>query len=117
MSLYFVERYGSDAVHIRRGVLREDGLVSVHARFAEGELITRPLSFAGNCLVLNYATSAAGSVRVEVQDGAGQPLPGHLLADCPEIYGDELARSVTWQGRPAPTWAAGRDSPFVSGSS
>ena len=47
--------------------------------------------------MLNYATSAAGSVRVEVQDAAGQPLAGYGLADCPEIYGDEVVRQVFWK--------------------
>ena len=59
-------------------------------------MVTRPLTFAGTELVLNYATSAVGSLRVEVQDAAGQPLPGFELAACREIYGDEFERPVAW---------------------
>jgi hypothetical protein len=46
---------------------------------------------------LNYATSAAGSVRVEIQDAAGKPIDGFTLAECPEIIGDEIERVVRWK--------------------
>jgi hypothetical protein len=61
-----------------------------------GELITKPLRFRGQSLALNFSTSAAGSVRVEIQDANGQPLPGFALDDCPPIFGDTVERSVTW---------------------
>ncbi len=56
--------------------------------------------FAGNQLVLNVSTSAAGSVRVEIQDVEGHPLPGFAVADCHEVYGDDLQRTVAWRGNP-----------------
>ncbi|MAG94411.1 MAG: hypothetical protein CMJ48_11770 [Planctomycetaceae bacterium] len=99
MSLYFMEHYRTDSVRIRRGVLREDGLVSVHAKYKGGELVTRPLVFAGDQLVINYSTSAAGSIRVEIQDPAGKPLVRYELERCDEIYGDELNRVVQWDGK------------------
>jgi hypothetical protein len=37
-------------------------------------------------------------VQVEIQDPAGKPIPGYGLADCPEIFGDELERVVAWKG-------------------
>jgi hypothetical protein len=96
MSLYMVANYYTPAVHIRRMVLREDGFVSVHAPHQGGEWVSRPLIFAGDALVLNYATSAAGSIRAEVQDAAGRALPGFGLGEAQELYGDELERVVTW---------------------
>ena len=60
--------------------------------------MTRPIRFDGTELVINYATSAAGSVRVEIQDVAGMPLAGFTIDDCPEIYGDEIERVVSWKG-------------------
>jgi hypothetical protein len=54
------------------------------------------VSFRGRHLELNFATSAAGSVRVEIQDLDGQPLPGFALDDCPQIFGDAIGRPVTW---------------------
>jgi hypothetical protein len=47
---------------------------------------------------MNFSTSIAGSVRVEIQDAGGTPLPGYGLEDCPEIFGDHLARVVAWKG-------------------
>jgi hypothetical protein len=62
-----------------------------------GELITRPIKFSGNTLSLNFATSAAGSLQVELQDEQGKPLPGHALSDCEELFGDTIDRGVTWK--------------------
>jgi hypothetical protein len=50
-------------------------------------------------LFLNYSTSAAGSIRCEIQDADGVPLPGFALAGCDEIYGDDISRPVAWRGR------------------
>jgi hypothetical protein len=46
---------------------------------------------------MNFATSAAGSVRVEVQDPAGKPVEGFALADCPDQFGDTIERAVHWK--------------------
>jgi hypothetical protein len=61
-----------------------------------GELLTKPLKFTGRELEINFATSAAGSIRVEMQNEAGQPLPGFALADSQSLFGDSLARKVSW---------------------
>ena len=62
-----------------------------------GEFTTHPLVVRGNDLVLNYATSAAGSIQVEVQDVSGRPLPGYAAADMPALFGDELDATVSWR--------------------
>ena len=99
LSLYAVESYWTgDSSALRRYTLRMDGFVSVKAPMSGGELLTRPFTFAGRTLALNFATSAAGGVRVEIQDAAGRPVPGFSLEDCPVIFGDALDRVVTWQG-------------------
>ena len=96
MSLYHIENYGTPSVRIRRAALRTDGFVSLQADYEGGTVTTRPFTFAGSRLRLNHSTSAAGSIRVEVQDAAGKALPGLSLADCPIIFGDELDRIVRW---------------------
>ena len=78
-------------------VLRTDGFVSVHADYEGGELVTRPLLFEGTNLVLNYSTSAAGSIRVEVQDSEGNPMPGFGLDESPLIWGDQIDSVVRWE--------------------
>ena len=99
ISMHFTEHAWLDDDHqARRYTIRLDGFVSLHAPLAGGELTTKPLRFAGRRLSLNYATSAAGSVRVEIQDASGQPLPGHSLNDCLEHYGDSVHQIVAWKG-------------------
>lgn len=97
ISLYSSEGYYVKDCRMRRHVLRLDGFVSVRAAAEPGEMITRPLIFLGKNLILNFSTSAAGSVLVEVQDESGAPLPGFSLADSPEIYGDEIEYPVRWK--------------------
>ncbi len=84
-------------VRFRRHTLRKDGFVSVHAPLAGGEVVTKPLAFKGNWLDLNFSTSAAGGIRVEIQDVDGKPIPGFALVDCHELFGDHLDRTVLWQ--------------------
>ena len=60
-------------------------------------MLTRTLAFSGKELEINYSTSAAGSVRVELQDASGKALPGFTLAESQEIIGDHIARVVTWK--------------------
>lgn len=97
LSIYWIENCATTP-RLRRGTLRTDGFASLHAADATGEVVTKPLVLAGRTLVLNCSTSAAGSVRVEVQSASGEPLVGFSLADCLEIYGDEIERPVIWAG-------------------
>jgi hypothetical protein len=96
LSMYYFENLKTDSNRIRRCTIRPDGFVSINARYAGGEVITRPLVFAGKSLRINYATSAAGSIRVEVQDEAERPLTGFDDKASDEIFGDELERQVGW---------------------
>lgn len=98
LSLYVTESYwsGEKGSAIRRYSLRLDGFVSLHAPAAGGELLTKPITFAGSHLSLNYATSAAGTVWVEIQDASGEPIPGFTLAECQPLFGDTLDRVVRW---------------------
>ena len=99
LSIYATESYWTGhADWLRRFTLRIDGFVSVQAPLAGGELVTRPLVFEGSKLEINFSTSAAGSVRIEIQDADGTPVEGFRLADCPEIFGDALERVVSWKG-------------------
>jgi hypothetical protein len=97
LSLYLVQHYSLPSAHVVRVACRTDGFTSVHAPYAGGEFVTRPFTFAGAELAINFSTSAAGSIRIELQDESREPLPGRTLADCPPIYGDEISRSVRWE--------------------
>lgn len=97
LSLYSIENYYVGPCRLRRYSLRVDGFVSMHAPYQGGEFTTRPLVFKGNELEVNYATSAAGSMRVEIQDETGQPIPGYTLEESVEHYGDQLEGVVGWK--------------------
>ena len=97
LSLYVVRNYKFPSIYLERMVLRTDGFVSVHASYQGGELITKPFLFQGANLVLNFATSAAGSIRVEIRDAQGNPLPGFALEESPLIWGDEIEYVVRWE--------------------
>lgn len=98
MSLYATEGYWvGESLNVRRYSLRLDGFVSVHAPLAGGELLTRPLRFDGNQLTVNVATSAGGSLRVELQNIDGTPIPGFEMESCIEIYGDYIEQVVQWE--------------------
>ncbi len=96
-SLYVSEHYRSDDNRLRRVTVRKQGFASMHADAKGGEFTTKPLRFSGDKLLLNYATSAAGCVQIEVQDQEGKAIPGFALADMPELFGDELAAAATWK--------------------
>lgn len=97
MSMYIQRHYAQPSHYLERLTLRPDGFASIKAGFQGGEMVTKPLVFAGKQLELNVSTSAAGEIRVEIQNADGTPVPGHGLADCTTIIGDELDRVVKWK--------------------
>ncbi len=78
--------------------MRLDGFVSADAEYTGGELTTPPLVFAGERLTLNVDTSGGGEVKVEIQDEAKNPIPGHTLADARPLNGNSIAMPVRWSG-------------------
>lgn len=97
ISLHFNEGAWRDEMHrLRRYTIRLDGFVSLHAPLDGGEWITKPIRFSGERLTVNYATSAMGSLRVEIQDGDGTPIPGWSLAEADELFGDNVDQTVSW---------------------
>ena len=110
MSLYASESYwtGKKGSQVRRYTMRLDGFVSVSAPMKGGELLTKTITFTGAKLRMNFSSSAAGGIQVELQDAAGAPIPGFTLNDCPSIFGDEIERVVTWSGGGDVSALAGR---------
>jgi hypothetical protein len=98
LSLYAGESYWTgNSSALRRYTLRLDGFVSVSAPASGGELLTKPLTFTGNKLRLNFSSSAAGGIQVEIQDLEGKAQPNFSLSDCQPVFGDSLDRTVTWK--------------------
>ena len=100
--------YAQPTAHLRRYSMRLDGFASAQAGYQGGQLTTRPLVFSGRRLEINFATSAAGEIRAEIQDAAGIPIPGFSLADARRQIGNEIRRVVSWKGGSDVSSLAGR---------
>ncbi|HLT34237.1 MAG TPA: hypothetical protein VKZ98_10640, partial [Aquaticitalea sp.] len=98
MSVYVNESYAQPSAHLKRYSMRLDGFASIHAGYEAGYFLTKPLIFTGNELELNYSTSAAGSVKVEILNVDGQVIEGFSEKECQEIIGNEIKRIVSWEG-------------------
>ena len=96
MSVYVNQDYAQPTAHLRRYSLRIDGFTSIQAPYAGGEMITKPFTFTGKELEINYSTSAAGEIRFELQDLNGVPVPGFTLENSQPVIGNEIARIVRW---------------------
>jgi len=97
ISIYWNEHIKQRSCRLRRGTLRTDGFVSAHADYSGGQLITHPFLFEGKNLLVNYSTSAFGSIQVEIQNETGNPIKGFEMERCPAIYGDEIQHAVSWE--------------------
>jgi len=92
MSFYVINHYTLPSAHLTRYVLRLDGFASAHAGYTPGTLLTKPFTFSGAQLTLNFSTSAAGNILVEILDENQQ-----VLATSIGLIGDEIERVVTWK--------------------
>ena len=100
MSFYVNRHYGQPTSHLSRYTLRLDGFAALTAPYRGGEALTKPLRFTGRNLELNYATSAAGFVRVEVLSADGAKV-----AESGELIGDRIVRTVIWKdGKDLQEW-------------
>jgi hypothetical protein len=97
LSFYVGHKYRSGANHLRRYSLRLDGFVAVSPTNGVGELLTKPLTFAGKRLTLNYRARSNGKVRVEIRRADGTPVTGYALADAVPLTGDEIDGEAAWK--------------------
>jgi hypothetical protein len=108
MSIYVNENYAQPSAHLKRYSMRIDGISSLSANFYGGELLTKPFIFQGNHLEINYATSAAGSIKIEILDHLGKTIPGYNMDETTEIIGNEIKRIVQWKEQSDISKLAGR---------
>ena len=98
ISIFVQRRYAQPTAYLERMTLRLDGFASLNAGYDEGQMITKTLDFTGNKLELNYSTSAAGRIKVEMLDESGTPIEGYGIDDCDGLIGDEISGHVSWNG-------------------
>ena len=99
MSVFVNEDYAQPTAHLKRYSLRLDGFTSISAPYKGGEVITKLFTFSGKELEINYSTSAAGEIRVEIQDEHGKPIPGFTMQESQTVIGNEIMRTVSWNGK------------------
>ena len=58
---------------------------------------TKPFVFKGDSLLLNFAPSAAGSIRVEILDVDGTPVPGYSAVEAQELIGNYIEHPACWK--------------------
>ena len=98
ISFYVIHGYAQPTCQLHRYTLRTDRFASVHAPHRGGaEFLTKPLRFSGKELFLNFATSAAGGIRVEILDLSGSAIPGYTLEESIEMIGNEIERAAEWK--------------------
>ena len=62
ISIYASRNYTYPSTYLERFVLRTDGFTSINVLYGGGEFVTKPFWFEGRDLVLNFSTSAVGSI-------------------------------------------------------
>lgn len=83
---------------ITRAVLRLDGFISMDAPYDQwGEIVTQPLIFEGNNLEINIDTGGGGSLRVEILEEDGTPIPGFTLEEAEWIVGNSVRYPARWR--------------------
>ncbi|MEX2512438.1 MAG: hypothetical protein WD398_06000 [Cyclobacteriaceae bacterium] len=97
MSVYVNQDYTQPTAHLRRYAMRLDGFSSIHANYNGGTVITKPFTFSGEQLELNFSTAAAGEIRIEIQDEHGIPIPGFTMEESAELIGNEIAKIASWK--------------------
>ena len=78
-------------------ILRRDGFASMDARPKNGTLTTRLVKFRGKHLFVNV-NNPHGSLRVEVLDKQGQPIPAFALSNSIPVTADKTLHPVEWKG-------------------
>jgi hypothetical protein len=102
--------FGEEAYHsswkqnlkraVYRVVQRLDGFVSADTPYGcDGLIVTKPLIFEGNRLVLNIDTGATGYAQAGLLDGKGRPIAGFGEDECIYINGDDTQAEVEWLGK------------------
>lgn len=82
---------------VYRLIQRRDGFVSADSPYGQyGEIITRPLRFSGNRLVLNIDTDAHGYATIAILDVDHNPIPGFNHEQSVYINGDHMEIDAEW---------------------
>ena len=94
ISMISPENYRIKPIDYYRYTTRLDGFFSWYAKYRGGEILTKPFTFEGNELEINFSSSAFGDVTVTVCDETGNELDGYKSI---KIFGDSTSRKVRFE--------------------
>ncbi|MEX2512439.1 MAG: hypothetical protein WD398_06005 [Cyclobacteriaceae bacterium] len=98
MSVYVNQDYAQPTGHLHRYSMRLDGFTSLQAPYKGGTVLTKTFTFSGNELEVNFSTSAGGEIRIEIQDEAGNAIPGYSMEESLPLIGNQTAGTASWKG-------------------
>ena len=78
--------------------LKRDRWAAVTPVHRAGVLHTKRMYWANRQLLIN-ADARGGSIRAELRDHDGKPVPGFTLAESDPFTGNKLSRRMSWNGR------------------
>ena len=84
----------NEGTRIYRHTLRKDGFIGRYAGYKPETLVTKPFLFEGDTLRINFETSAAGWMKVELLDKIGHPIEGYTSC---EMFGNSIDRKVSFK--------------------
>ena len=95
-NLYTIDRHFSFGYSrpLNRYEIRKDGFACVTAGGDEAVVTTKPITFDGGTLHLNFETSAYGYIYVSILDESGNALTDESV----EVFGNTIDRRVVFVG-------------------
>ncbi len=96
LSFFMNEYYKTkNTCNFRRYAVRLDGFFSWYAKYKGGEILTKPFTFTGRQLEINFATPPCyGGMRIQICDENGKELEGY---DSRNLFGDSVDRIVDFE--------------------
>ncbi len=94
ISFYVVKGYRARPVSVERYTTRMDGFLSWSADFKGGEVLTKPFTFEGSKMSVNFATSALGYLHIVFCDEDGNEISGY---DSGRLFGNSIDRPVDFE--------------------
>ena len=94
ISMIIPENYRIKPIDYYRYTTRLDGFFSWYAKFRGGRILTKPFTFEGDSLELNFASSALGDIVITVCDTDGNALEGFKSKP---VLGDSVDRIVRFE--------------------
>lgn len=89
LSLYVGTGYRARPVTFERFTIRLDGLFSWKSDFKGGTVMTKPLTFDGNKMNINFETSALGYIQIDICDENEKEIDGYSSG---RIFGNSVNR-------------------------